>query len=1188
MINLREDYMYFYRQFVLLKVVFLIFFILNCKTTEISKIKDWEDDQKQFVNAQKLIQKSSYEYQRKNYQKAIEIAEQSLKEYVTFDGYYLIGSSYYQLNNFDKGLEYLLKAEKIKPNHEQLLLTLGLIYHSQLKYDQAIEKFNQLLAIRPEDPVYLYRLGLVYKDQKEYKKAIDSLEKASQNQFSYKENVLLNLGDIYFELKDYEKSQYYYEQLEKLKPKMEEVKESKSQIQIAQYLEKGNQAFKNKQYKLAEENYKKVKQLKPKEKIGYVQLGILYLEMGDFSNSIENLENAIKISKDIETFSLLCRVYLEANQFRNFENCIMNSSSLYPEHEKLLNLEALYYKKLGNYKKSISILNRSLAKNTNSITTRKNLYLIFLENGSFLKAKEQLEELGKIDKENLTFWQEEKKKLEAFQHLEKGEKLIRDRKYANAKLEFLKALEIYKHPAVYIALGDVNIRIGDLKEAEKNYIKATNSDIFYINAYEKLLDFYKNYKKINQYNQLRNEILRKSNQDLQMGLLYGRILIKNKEYNEALKFYSELEKKYKNNLIIQRQIALVYYYLSVEANNVQNFDLALNNLNKATHYDPENEFYKNNLEILKENIANKNLLPLLEKAEELFLKERYIEAKKEFQNIYSKWKKPLILVRLAEIEFYLGNEHEGRKLLESALKDKPKEIILQEALYTRLLELGKLDESEKGFKEIINQREDAYYSYYKLGIIQLLRKNYKEAISYFDDSILYSSDFLPAKVAKGIALYNLKDISSAKELFEETSKQKGFGQELSMLNLALVYLNQNKYIEAKNEIKKLIQLFPYYADAYYHLAYIEYENRNFIEAEKLLLKAIEIQKKDVYYWGLITVYKSIEHKKENLKKVCSEFLITFPSSPFNKQVKDIFLQLKDTKEYLELSYSKNFLPYKVILLDNNALFYDNKELFLVEKNSEKIQYHLKFKDIIYLDINYYLWVVERDTIHAIEFTSGNTLWSKKLNSIICSVLQLKPFFVFVQSEKNCVEDKYLVYNEQKIPLNNKQVFMYQDQLFFVEKNRILVMDQNEKFNLYLEISEDILKTNVEEKYLYLEGKGHFTIVKNNTIIKKIQKNPYSQYKFFKQNFIEFIKQKDQISKVLIHNIENHSISELNIDLLENDPNFFYLKDNTVILFVDQSKNLNLWESLDGFKKKIKKSNFVDFKKFNEGIITLYY
>lgn len=1180
--------MYFYKRTVLLKLVFLIFFILNCKTAEISKIKDWEEAQKQFINAQKLIQKSSFEYQRKNYQKAIELAEQSLKEYITFDGYYLIGSSYYQLNNFDKGLEYLLKAEKIKPNHEQLLLTLGLIYHSQLNYDQAIEKFNQLLFIRPDDPVYLYRLGLIYKDQKEYIKAIEYLEKASQNQFTYKENVLLNLGDIYFELKDYEKSQYYYEQLGKIKPEMEEVKESKSNVQIAQYLEKGNQAFKSKQYKLAEENYKKVIQLKPKEKIGYIQLGILYLEMGNFSSSIENFEAAFKISKDIETFSLLCRAYLEANQFRNFENCISKSFSLYPDHEKLLNLEALYYKKLGNYKKSISILNRVLTKNSNSITARKNLYLIFLENGNFLKAKEQLEELEKIDKENLAFWKEEKKKLESLQYLEKGEILIRNRKYANAKLEFLKALELYKHPAVYIALGDVSIKIGDLKEAEQNYIKAKNSEIFYINAYEKLLDFYKNYKKINQYNQLKNDIIKKSNQDLQMGLLYGNILIKNKEYNEALKFYSELEKKYKNDLIIQRQIALVYYYLSVEANNNQNFDLALNYLNKAIQYHPENEFYKDNLETLKDNIANKNLLPLLEKAEDLFLKEKYLEAKKEFQNIYSKWKKPLILVRLAEIEFYLGNEYEGKRLLESALKDKPKEIILQEALYTRLLELGKLEDAEKGFKEIIYNREDAYYSYYKLGIIQLLKKNYKDAISYFDDSILYSSDFLPAKVAKGIAFYNLNDISSAKELFEETSKQRGFGQELSMLNLALIYLNQNKYIEAKNEIKKLIQLFPYYADAYYHLAYIEYENRNFLEAEKLLLKAIDIQKKDVYYWGLITVYKSTGYKKEDLKKICREFLLSFPFSPFYKEVKDIYLPLKDTREYIELSYSKNFVPFNVILLDRNALFYNNKELFLVEKNSERIQYHLKYKDIIYLDINYYLWVVEKDTIRAIEFTSGNELWSKKLNSIICNVLQLKPFFVFVQSDKNCNEDQYLVYNEQKIPLNNKQVFIYQDQLFFVEKNKIFVIDQNQKFNLFLEISEDILKTYVEDSYLYLEGKEHFTIIKNNVIIKKIQKNPNSYYKFFKQNFIEFVKQKNIINKVLIHNIENHSKSELNIDLLENNPDFFYIKDSTVILFVDKQKNLNLWESSDGFKEKIKKSTFVDFKKFNEGIITLYY
>ncbi|MFN3603402.1 MAG: tetratricopeptide repeat protein [Leptonema sp. (in: bacteria)] len=1172
-------------------LIVILGILFACKTVKISEVKDWSQEEQQLKKAQEWIQLASIEYQKKNYPKAIELAQKSLNEFVTFDGYYIIGSSYYQLNLFDKGLENLLKAEKIKPNYEQLLLTLGLLYHSQQNYDLAISKFNRLLEIRPKDPVYAYRLGLAYKEKKEYSKAIEFLEMANQNQFTYRENVLLNLGDIYFELKDYEKSKFYYEELEKIKPNQEDIKESKSQLEIAVYLEKGNHAFKNKQYQLAEEAYQKIVQLKPKEKVGYLQLGILFLEIKDFSRAIENFLTALKIKKDKETYSYLCRAYLEVNDFTNFESCIKNSLVLYPDNENLLNLEALYYKKIGNYKRSISLLNQVLAKNSNSLPTRKNLYLIYLERGDFFSAKQQLDKIKEIDKTNLDFWKEEEQKLEAFEYLQKGNHLMRNRQYMAAKQEFLKALNLYKHPSIYIAMGDVNIKIGNLKEAETHYQRAKNSEIVSIFAYEKLLDFYKNYKRNFEYNQLKNEITQKSTQNIQMGLLYVNLLIKNKEYKEALKFLSDLDKKYKNNLAIQRNIAFVYYLQSVEANHNQNFDLAMQLLKKAISYHPENELYKSSLETLKDNIENKSLLPELEKAEKLYLSGKYIEAKKEFQNLYSKWKKPLILVRLAEIEFYMGNPYEGRKILESALKDKPKDVTLLEALYTRLIELNQLDEAEKGFKEILSMNEEAYYSYYKLGIIELLRRNYKESISYFDDSILFAPDFLPAKIAKGIAYYYLKDINMAKSIFEETAKQKGFGQELSMLNLALVYLNQDKNSEARKEIKKLIQLFPEYADAYYHLAYIEYEDKNFLEAEKLLLKAIELQKRDDYYYALITLYKPIDSKKSELKKVVREFLQAFPKSTYYDKVKAIFLELKDTKEFLEASYENPFPNYNVLFFDNHALFYNNQELISIQKNSNKIQYHLKYQDMIDLHVDHFLWIVGSNYIRANDFLTGAEILYRKTDQTNCKVLQVNPVFIILQTRTNCkdVDSLSLLYDSVVFPIKKKNVFLYLNQIYFWEKNQIFLLDiQNNSQKLVYEFSDDIEGVSEQGEFLYIILKNKIQILQKSQKEQEVNRDFNKEYRFSKELLIELIRENDSIKKVQIYNVKSHSKSEHAIDLYENQSKYFFAMDNNLILFVDRNYNLNYWQSSDSFTKKIEKKIIADFKQWKDKIITFNY
>lgn len=1169
---------------------FCIFIFYSCKSVEISKVKDW--DEVSYKKAQEYIQQSSLEYQKKNYLKAIELAQKSLKEHVTFEGYYLIGSSYYQRNDFEKALENLQKAEKLNPDSEQLLLMLGLIFYSKENYDLSIQKFEQLLKLRPDDPVYYYRLGLAYKQKRKYDKAIQYLEKASNQKFPYQENVWLNLADIYFELKDYEKSEYYYNQLEKQKPNLEEIKNSKSHVEIARYLDKGNLAFKNRDYKSAEEWYTKIVQLKPKEKIGYIQLGILYLEMQNFPASIENFSKALNIKKDFDTFSLLCRAYLEGNQFQDFERCIKEAFILYPENEILLNLEALYYKKIGSYKKALFNLNKASNIYPKSIITKKNLYVFFLETGELSKAKQQLDQLKEIDKENLNFWKEEEKKLESLHFLQKGKAFEKNHEYAMAKQAYLNALNLYKHPSIYLALGDLNLKIKNIKEAEMNYKKAKESEIFSFTVYEKLFDFYKKNQRWEDYNQLKKEIIQKSDQNLKMATLYGNFLIQNKEYKEALKFYLELQKKYKNHFTIQKQLAFVYYLLSVEANKNQKFNEALELLQKAISYDTANELYKNSLEVLKDNLANKNLLPTLEKAEKLFLEENYLEAKKEYTNLYSKWKKPLILVRLAEIEFYIGNEIQGKKLLESALKEKPKEIVILEALSTRLLELNQLEESEKGFKEVISINQEAYFSYYKLGIIELLRKNYQKSISYFEDSLFYSPDFLPAKIAKGIALYHLKEIDSAKSEFEEATKQKGLGQELAFLNLALIHFNQNQYVEAKKELKKLIQIFKDYPNAYYHLAYIEYEGQNFTEAEKLLLKAISLQKKDIYYWALIKVYEKQDIKQKELQKLCNEFLQLFPNSVYFEKVKEYYLRFKDSNRYLELSYPSTYLfNYNIIFFDQKALFYNHSEILSITKNSNQFNYHLKYKHILFVDVKHYLWIIGDRYIRINDFFTGKELSYYETDFLNCKVLQIQPFLILQQSKTNCDDTTSLVlyYKDKIIPISIQKIFVYNHNLYFWDKNKIVQIKIQEStqdliYEDIFESSDEILNVIPKKSFLYLTLKNKIQVIQNGKVIKEILYFPKNQYEFFDDFLVELI---FDTNRIILYNVKNNSTIKLYVDLLNQNLKHFIVIDSQTIVFVDKNKILQYWESTDGFKN-IKKEELKDFKKFKNGILTFYY
>jgi len=1170
--------------------IFVFFSIFYCKTIDYKEIKKLEiENYEKKIRAEDLIKQASFYYQKKEYLKAIEFADQSLKEYILFDGYYIKGMSYYQMGDFLNGLKNLLLAEQIQPNQEQLLLTLGLIYSSQKQYEEAILRFEKLLTLKPNDPYYLYRLGLTYKEIQQYDKAIPFLEKADQKDFPYRNNVFLLLGDIYFELKDFQKSEYYYNELEKLNPNSEEVKNSKTQSKVAYYLEEGNKSFKNKKYSEAENHFKKVIQLVPNRSVGYFQLGLVYLETKKFDHAIEQFKKAVQFSKDVEPYTFLCRTYLESNKYNEALNCLESATKLYPNNEELLNQFALYYKHTGNLKKSISILTRILNQKSDSLITHKNLYLIYLEEENIEKAKFHLNKILELEKDDKTFWEKENKKIEAISYLKKGNDFLKKRDFKEAERSYRTALKIYQHPRIYIAIGDLYKKQNNLLLAEKNYINAIQLSENYHLAHEKLLDLYKKARNKEKYNRLRNQIIQKSKKDLGFGLLYINIMIQENNLKEAINLNQTLLKNSPESSLLKKSIAYVYYLLALEENSKKNFSAALNYIKNARQYDKENPLYINSEAIIKENQKNKEYLTLLEKAEELFFKEDYQRAKEIYERVYEKWKKPLILVRLAEIEFYTGNDLKGNRLLQNALKEKPKEVPVLEALYTRLIELNRLDEAEKGFLEIISFQEDAYYSYYKLGVIQLLKKKYKESLSYFEDAILYNPKFLPSKIGYGIALYYLKDIKRAEEMFRQITLEEGFGREIAYLNVALIQLNQNNQDKARKELLQLIKMFPEYSDAYYHLAYIEYENRNFLEVERLLKKAIELQKKDVYYWALIKFYKETGLKKDQLKQNVEYFLKTYPNSPYFAKVKDIYLILNENQPYFELSYTGNIDNFQILSYENRFLFYNSKEILSVESNSSKIHFYLKEDYIKSVTLNQFLWLIKEKEIKAIEPYSGIELWNKRFSYKVCKVFDIIPEFIALLSN-DCKENLYLYYKESLYPLNvsiltvwnHNLIFIENQQLNFTELNNYLQGNSQSKQLITL-TQETIQYTRLSESYLFIKTDKNLYIFDTNfnlTYQEPIDK-PSNSYKLIHQYLLKY-EISDSNSLQIFDLSKKTNILQKNVDIWNKDlEKVVIYKDD--LFYLDSTFSLNLINIKNNQEKK-----FVDLKNYKNGIITLHY
>jgi tetratricopeptide (TPR) repeat protein len=143
-----------------------------------------------------------------DFQKLIELAEtQTKKDPSDINAIYFGGRSYLRLNNYDKGMQYLLKFEKL---HDEIELA---------KKKEATKDPNQdfLWIDAYYFPAY-YLLGEYYVKNSNFSKAERNLRRAKSGYFNDRMlNFYLGLSSL--ELKKYEEAHKYFRRMIELDPK---------------------------------------------------------------------------------------------------------------------------------------------------------------------------------------------------------------------------------------------------------------------------------------------------------------------------------------------------------------------------------------------------------------------------------------------------------------------------------------------------------------------------------------------------------------------------------------------------------------------------------------------------------------------------------------------------------------------------------------------------------------------------------------------------------------------------------------------------------------------------------------------------------------------------------------------------------------------------------------------------------
>lgn len=873
-------------------------------------------------------------FQKGNFEKSLEKANLAVNTYPTAPGYYLAGVSEYKLGKNRDALVSLKKGTDIDPENEQILLTLGIIYTAEGKNEDAIEVYGKLESLPVKDKYnYSFKKAVILKNQGKFEQSYETLKRIPAEEFAFPAQLNMQLGDAAVQLKKYEEAEIYFEEARKNNPELLSAKKSASITRVASALENGNQAMRKKNYKEAASHFQTAIQNDPKNPTPYIFLGNARILTGEYEAALKAFESSLALKSDYqEAISGIAAVHYKTGNYRKSVSVLEKSISLFPNNAIYQNQMGLNMKALGEPAKALVYFTRARELDSAFAEPVTNLVFLLIAENRYKAARKEAESLKS---------ESEKKQIISFidvsEQIYEGDKHLRQGDIKGAKVFYEKAKKASsEEPSVYNAFGRLYFISGDPKSSEENFKKALSINKQNIPALQGLIRLYSSQKNQNLVNQYTKELENLTGNDPSAAIVLGRTYEDKKEYEKAENVYKNLQKKFPNNEAVNFRLAMLYYKISLEENEKNNHDSALNWISKAEKLTKDIPEIAETRKTIQENQKFETVIPIIQKANKFFDTRQYEKAIPLYQEVFQRTGKLTLYIKIAECHLALGNEEKGISMLENP-PPGTRNLQTREAINAFLLRKGEIDKAEFGFKEILAKKPDSYYSHYQMGIIHLQRKKYEASIDSFDRSLLLNTDFVAARIGKGISMYHSGNKKLAKEEFE-TAMQQDSANELAPYNIGIILFNDNLYNEAIAIFKEIIQKNPEFSDAHYQISYIYYKRGDLEQAEKEIRKALDLERNEKNLFGLIRILSEQKTKianpavKKEILELGRELAEKFPASPHATQAERLVITDEDTPVILQSYQSRGKLIGIPVLINNSVILNYGTSVETLDKN----------------------------------------------------------------------------------------------------------------------------------------------------------------------------------------------------------------------------------------------------------------
>jgi len=238
-------------------------------------------------------------------EKAVEILKEALQLFEgeeRIDLLFELADVYDDYEEFDKVFDCLSLILKQDPNNEEALYKICFWTDFTGRNDESIKLHQKIINNFPYNELAWFNLAASYQGLKLYEKAIDAYQYAIaiDEKFDY---AYRNMGDAYLRLRKYKEAIESLEKVLELSRPEDVIYEAIGHC----YHRMGN-------YAQARFHYKKAVHLNPEDSKLHYKIAVTYMLEEQWVNAIKNLENAMKIHRNVPDYSLAmgeCMMNLE-------------------------------------------------------------------------------------------------------------------------------------------------------------------------------------------------------------------------------------------------------------------------------------------------------------------------------------------------------------------------------------------------------------------------------------------------------------------------------------------------------------------------------------------------------------------------------------------------------------------------------------------------------------------------------------------------------------------------------------------------------------------------------------------------------------------------------------------------------------------------------------------------------------